>query len=766
MPEPIKNVTFNLNGKDIVVPPGTLVIEAARRLGTEVPSFCYYPGLSLQAACRMCLVEVEKAPKLQTACTLVATPGMIVRTDTEQVHAARKNMLEFLLTNHPLDCPVCDKGGECELQDMVFRYGADRSRFAEEKLHRPEEKWSELVYYDAPRCILCFRCVRVCDEGMDVKALGVGQRGVQSVIIPNREDELECEECGMCIDICPVGALTSGTYRYQTRPWEMTYVPTVCAHCSNGCKTTLSVRNHEILRANNRDLSGYNKEFLCVKGRFGFDFARHPQRLREPLVRRNGSLVPASWEDAIGEIAARLADVHKKHGPGGIGVIGSNRTTNEENYLLGRLARASLGTNNVDHHRTADYAGLVAEVAKTGKRDGASAFATMGDLESAGAFLVIGNDPTEENPLVAWQIRAAIRHFGSRLYILNSRAIKLERKAAQFVETEAGGEAAALRALATGKGNLSADAKAKLDTLRAALEKEADLVILFGAELTGAVIADLVAWGAARAGRTRYMALGDYANSRGAADMGLLPDRLPGYAHISDAAARAAFGKLWDATLPDARGLNAAQMTEAAFAGRLPALYVVGANPVETFGRSGAERPAGLELLVVHEMFLTETARLADVVLPAACLYEKDGTTTNTAGEVQLVRKASEAMGPRSDFDLLRLLSHQLARLGVGQAFPLRTPAAAFEEIRKHVPGYNVAWASLLGGAAELSAPVASPNGQPPAGLVFSSHDTLFTSGSLSRYLNKINALAETSPDGTPAAKPAASGLHQIEDRA
>jgi NADH-quinone oxidoreductase subunit G len=766
MPEPIKNVTFNLNGKDIVVPPGTLVIEAARRLGTEVPSFCYYPGLSLQAACRMCLVEVEKAPKLQTACTLVATPGMIVRTDTEQVHAARKNMLEFLLTNHPLDCPVCDKGGECELQDMVFRYGADRSRFAEEKLHRPEEKWSELVYYDAPRCILCFRCVRVCDEGMDVKALGVGQRGVQSVIIPNREDELECEECGMCIDICPVGALTSGTYRYQTRPWEMTYVPTVCAHCSNGCKTTLSVRNHEILRANNRDLSGYNKEFLCVKGRFGFDFARHPQRLREPLVRRNGSLVPASWEDAIGEIAARLADVHKKHGPGGIGVIGSNRTTNEENYLLGRLARASLGTNNVDHHRTADYAGLVAEVAKTGKRDGASAFATMGDLESAGAFLVIGNDPTEENPLVAWQIRAAIRHFGSRLYILNSRAIKLERKAAQFVETEAGGEAAALRALATGKGNLSADAKAKLDTLRAALEKEADLVILFGAELTGAVIADLVAWGAARAGRTRYMALGDYANSRGAADMGLLPDRLPGYAHISDAAARAAFGKLWDATLSDARGLNAAQMTEAAFAGRLPALYVVGANPVETFGRSGAERPAGLELLVVHEMFLTETARLADVVLPAACLYEKDGTTTNTAGEVQLVRKASEAMGPRSDFDLLRLLSHQLARLGVGQAFPLRTPAAAFEEIRKHVPGYNVAWASLLGGAAELSAPVASPNGQPPAGLVFSSHDTLFTSGSLSRYLNKINALAETSPDGTPAAKPAASGLHQIEDRA
>jgi NADH-quinone oxidoreductase subunit G len=746
MAEPTKDITFTLNGKEIVVPPGTLVIEAARRLGTEVPSFCYYPGLSLQAACRMCLVEVEKAPKLQTACTLVATPGMIVRTDTEQVHGARKQMLEFLLTNHPLDCPVCDKGGECELQDMVFRYGADRSRFAEEKLHRPEEKWSELVYYDAPRCILCFRCVRVCDEGMDVKALGVGQRGVQSVILPNREGGLDCEECGMCIDICPVGALTSGTYRYQTRPWEMTYVPTVCAHCSNGCKTTLSVRNHEILRANNRDLSGYNKEFLCVKGRFGFDFTRHPQRLREPLVRRNGALVPASWEDAIAEIAARLADVRKKHGPSGIGVIGSNRTTNEENYLVGRLARASLGSNNVDHHRTADYAGLVAEVGKAGKKDAAAKFATMGDLESAGAFLVIANDPTEENPLVGWQIRAAIRHFGSRLYILNSREIKLDRKATQFVATAAGEEAAAVRWLATGKGNVSGYGKSALDALRAALEKENDLVILFGAGIAGAAITDLVAWGAARAGRTRYMALGDYANSRGAADMGLLPDRLPGYAHVSDAAARSAFGKLWDATLPDAPGLNAAQMTDAALSGKLPALYVVGANPLETFGRAGDERPAALELLVVHELFMTETARMADVVLPAACLYEKDGTVTNTAGEVQLARKASEAMGPRSDFDLLRLLSHQLARLGMGQPFPLRTPTAAFEEIREHVPGYKVPWAALLGGGAELSAPMASANGQPPAGLVFSAHDTLFTSGSMSRYLNKINALSEAKP--------------------
>jgi len=281
-----KQITFTIDGQSVITSPGTLVIEAAKGQGIEVPSFCYYPGLSLQAACRMCLVEVEKMPKLQTACTLVATDGMVVKTTTDQVRKARKDMIEFLLSNHPLDCPVCDKGGECELQDMTFRYGLDKTRFVEEKLHYPEEKWSPLVYYDAPRCILCFRCVRVCDEGMDVKALGVGSRGVQSVILPNKPDELACEECGMCIDICPVGALTSGTYRYQTRPWEMTYVGNPCAHCSNGCKTTLSVRNNEILRANNRDHSGINGEFLCAKGRFGYDFTSNAERIRQPLVRR------------------------------------------------------------------------------------------------------------------------------------------------------------------------------------------------------------------------------------------------------------------------------------------------------------------------------------------------------------------------------------------------------------------------------------------------------------------------------------------------
>jgi len=734
-----KLVSLTIDGRPVQVPAGTLLIEVTRRMGIEVPSFCYYPGLSLQAACRMCLVEIEKAPKLQTACTVTAVDGMVVRTNTDDVRNTRKAMLEFLLTNHPLDCPVCDKGGECELQDMVFRYGADTSRFVEEKIHEPEEKWSELVYYDGPRCILCFRCVRVCDEGLDVKALGVGQRGAHSTIIPNRGDHLECEECGMCIDVCPVGALTSGTYRYKTRPWEMSYVGTICTHCSNGCKTTLSVRNNQILRANNRDLSGINQEFLCVKGRFGFDFTEHADRLKQPLLRRNGKLEPATWEAAVEEAVSRLAAARAKHGADAIGFIGSNRTTNEENYSLSRLARAGVGTNNVDHHRTADYASLARALGGEENRS-----LTMQALGTAPAILLIGNDTGTQNPLVDWRIREAVRHVGARVYVVDSGKIKLARRASLYAQIPEGAEPPAVAAL-TGKGAAPAGAAESLAAIKKAVEAESDVAILFGAGVTGQAVADLVAWGNKLPGKTRYMALGDYANSRGAADMGVLPDLLPGYSPVDDAASRERFGKLWGATLPATPGLSAKGMLDAAAAGKLKALYVVGANPFHTFG-VGA-RPPGLELLIVHELFLTETSREADIVFPAAAAYEKDGSVTNTAGEVQLLRKAADPPGVRSDFDLLRIVSHQFEKKGLGRALHLRNAEAAFEEIRANVPGYNLNVADLLTGGAALAAAAAPKNGHKPydvpAGAIRSANDGLFTSGTLGRFCSMVGSLAE-----------------------
>jgi len=625
---------------------------------------------------------------------------------------------------------------------MVFRYGADSSRFVEEKIHRPEEKWSELVYYDAPRCILCFRCVRVCDEGMDVKALGVGMRGANSVIIPNRGDHLECEECGMCIDICPVGALTSGTYRYKTRPWEMQYVPTVCTHCSNGCKTTLSVRNHEILRCNNRDLSGINKDFLCVKGRFGFDFTSHRERIRQPLVRRGDKLLPVSWEEAAQAAARRLKAACDAGGKDAIGFIGSNRTSNEENYLLQRLARATFGTNNIDHHRTADYTGLITAL---GDR-AADSLLTMDQLYQAKAVLLIGNDPTNQNPLVAWQIRTGIRHHGTKLFVINANDIKLKRKAKQFVKIAPDDEAVVLKWLANEETQLATGLVEQLVQLRASLEAESDVAIVFGAEVSGAAIATLVAFGSKLPGRSRYMALADFANSRGAADMGLLPDRLPGYAYVDEANARERFEQLWGGAISSKPGMTAPQMVDAAQAGSLKALYVVGANPLAHFGTLGYGR-GKLDLLIVQEMFLTETAKVADIVFPATSAYEKDGTVTNTSGEIQLLRKGAEVMGPRSDFDLLRILSHQLEKIGLGKAFHYKSPAAVFEEIRKAVPAYDVQIAGLLTGGAEPTRAQIARNGHAPydvpAGLIRSSKDNLFTSGTLGRYCSMMESLPE-----------------------
>ncbi|MGB0046455.1 MAG: NADH-quinone oxidoreductase subunit NuoG, partial [Terriglobales bacterium] len=645
------DVTLTVDGKKITAPAGSLLIEACKSAGIEVPSFCYYPGLSLQGACRMCVVKIEKMPKLQTACTTGVTEGMIVSTDSDEVRQARKAMVELLLGNHPLDCPVCDAGGECELQDMTFSYGAHESKFVEIKNHREEQQWSPVVYFDRPRCILCYRCVRVCGEGMDVWALGVQNRGVSSIIAPNQEDHLECEECGMCIDICPVGALTSGAYRYKTRPWEMNHVGTICTHCGDGCKTTLGVRRcdtgMEIVRGDNRDKSGINGDFLCVKGRYAFDFAHHAERLTQPLVRKNGKLTPATWEEAFELIGTGFREARDGvEGGGSIGVIGSNRTTNEENYLLSKFARVVLKTNNVDHHRTADFPALAAALhGKPGKT------AAMRDVLNAPAILLIGNDPTNQHPLLAWQIRTNVRLRRAKLYVVNSAPIKLRRQAAGFGLLPAGAEAKAVAFLGGDDSQLDSlvtdgTTRDAWIALRDKIRAEQNMVIAFGSELRGADVEKLVSFAATLTG-AKLICLGDYANSRGASEMGLCPDLLPGYEPVASVGR---FQKEWG-SLPAAQGLSLPEMFDAAKGGKLKALYVVGSNPV---GRLIVD-PFILAktFLVVQEMFLTETAAIADVVLPAANAYEKTGTYTNTCGDLQLVKKAGEVSDTKPDFEMI-----------------------------------------------------------------------------------------------------------------
>ena len=768
------DVTLTVDGKKLTVPAGTLLIEACKSKGIEVPSFCYYPNLSLQGACRMCLVEIEKMPKLQTACTTPVAEGMVVSTESDKIKQARKSMLELLLANHPLDCPVCDAGGECELQDMTFKYGAAESKFMDLKNHREEQQWSPVVYFDRPRCILCYRCIRACGEGMDVWALGIQNRGSGSIIAPNKEDHLECEECGMCIDICPVGALTSGAYRYKTRPWEMKHVGTVCTHCGDGCKTTLGVRRADtgmqIVRGDNRDKSGINGDFLCVKGRYAFDFAHNPQRLQQPLVKHDGKLVPATWEQAFELIAKKFQDVLTSDGPTAVGVIGSNHTSNEENYLLQKFARLVLGTNNIDHHRTADYPAFASALA--GKQN---TTASMRDVFNAPAILLIGNDPTNQHPLLAWQIRSNVRLHRAKLYVANSSAIKLHRQATAFAQIAAGSEGSFVQFLGGNdkaadtvvSPNLTRDALTKL---RDVVKAETGLVIVFGSELRGADVKALVGFGLAQG--AKFICLGDYANSRGAADMGLYPDMLPGYAPVSS---KTNFHEEWLDEIPATAGMNLLQMVDAAKNGKLKALYVVGSNPVARYNID----PFALSksFLVVQDMFLTETASIADVVLPVANAYEKGGTYTNTSGDVQMLKKAGEFTGVRNDFECIVRIA---ARLGydvrklvpfggggthadMGQTRGPQSgesdrhavwlasnnlepkmspydPTAMLDEIQRLVPGYDISRLNLLAGQDVHSqlVQITGATGTGDPALIMPANDSLFTSGTLGKYLRHV----------------------------
>jgi NADH-quinone oxidoreductase subunit G len=657
-------------------------------VGIEIPSFCYYDGLTLQAACRMCLVEVEKTPKLQVACTLPVAEGMVVHTGSPQVHEARKGMVEFLLTNHPLDCPVCDKGGECELQDMTFRYGMGESRFLEQKQHVDEQQWSPVVFYDKPRCILCYRCVRICDEGMGVKALGVVNRGAGSEIAPNHFDHLECDECGMCIDICPVGALTSGAYRYKTRPWEMKHVGTICTHCADGCKTTLGVRNNQIIRGNNRDQSGINGEFLCVKGRYGFDFVHSAERLQTPMVRKNGALEPVSWAEALSTVAAKFKQVQA--GGGKFAVIGSNHTTNEENFFLQGFARTILETNNIDHHRTGDVATLLD--ALSGKTE---ALASTTDLYERKAILAIASDLSQQHPFLSYQIRANYRHHGAHIYTLTAGAVREQNYAVRSIVTVPGREFA------------------DLESLRDQLKAEPELVILFGDSIKGESVRKLVAFGDSLGIPVRYVCLVDYSNSRGASDLGLAPDYGPGYQPV------------------DQPGLAYDQILAAE---DLDALWVVGANPLKNnaLASSGA-------FVVVNEMFLTETAQRADVVFPAASGYEKNGTATNVCGEVQRLKGGLQVMGTKPDLEIIGLVAKEM-----GVNIGIWTPDKVLEEIRTSVRGYNIPLPVIATGGAAQTTPV---NGRVPVSarpeLIQSARDTLFTSGSLGRYSKALNSVLE-----------------------
>jgi NADH-quinone oxidoreductase subunit G len=651
-------IKVTINSKEVQVPKGARLIEVCRDNGFDIPSFCYYSDLALQASCRMCLVRIDKMPKLQTSCTINCTDGMVVTTQSEEIQKAQRGMMEFLLANHPLDCPVCDRGGECELQEMAFDWGGLEERFTEAKNYQPERYLSPMVANDPQRCILCKRCTRVCDEWMGEDAIEAGGRGAHTVI-GTYGGWLDCSQCGNCIEVCPTGTLLDATYRHQARPWELAQTVSTCTYCSDGCQMSLGARGGELMRivARDRYVNGLNGEFLCIKGRFGHPFVNHEDRIRTPLIRykKGGRLIPATWDDAIRHVATRLDEIADQHGRNAIGVVGSPRLTNESLYVLRRFTTELIGTEN---YAVADAFNLKPFFDHLG-----APLATHKDIRYAGTILLLGGEPEELQPLTGKQIRQAVRNGGAKLIIANSVPIRLREQASQFIHIRPGSEEALMLALA-GEGDDSlALAKlgieaAELERLRTTLnETQGDLIIMFGGEFGPAaqsVLAQLP-HSLVNAGRRVLLhPLPLYNNSIGALDVGMSDGSLSVNEIVSQAGQA------------------------------IRALYVAGSLlPQNILGH--AESLNKLDFLVVQELFQNATTSFADVVLPAASFAEVDGTFTNNDGFVQRVR---QSIPPVHQAKADWIITDQLAReLGLEFGFGM-SASAVFAEIAAKVPAY------------------------------------------------------------------------------
>lgn len=741
------DVTITVDGVTIQVPAGTNVVDAARMANVAIPVFCYHPRMQPVGMCRMCLVQIgtprldpatrqplldaagkpviAMMPKLQTGCTTPVSEGMVINTVSEEVRFAQRGVLEFLLTSHPLDCPVCDKGGECPLQNLTMQWGPGNSRFDyNDKVHFEKPvPLGDLILLDRERCILCSRCVRFQDELADDPVLGFDHRGRNWMIISRSDPPFDSKFSGNTTDICPVGALTSSDFRFRARVWELNPTPAVCTLCPVGCNMSLDMRHEQLMRVMPRENAAVNDIWLCDKGRYGHRFIEHPERLTTPLVRRGADLVEAGWDEALSLVAERLAAIQSRHGGQALAGLAAPRLSNEDLYLFQKLFREQLESNNLDHG-----IGAPGEPAP----DELGALLAVGSgtnlmrLGAGTAVLVLGADPEEEAPLYVLRLRA-IRQRGGQLIVANLRPTKLERSATSALRYRAGGELALLHGLlhelerAEGAGRPSIKTSG-LDQLRRTLRgltsaqaaehagvssealaatartiREAEnLIIIYGAEARSAGPAVVEALGAllvlsGKAGRANsgLIALLPGGNSRGALDLGLRPDARPGYAPLARP------------------GLGARELWPAIQEGRVRALWLAGLDPAASLPTARTALAAA-EFVVVQDLFLTESARLADVVLPAASVAERDGTYTNAERRVQRSRQARSPLGQsRPDWQIVAGVAQALAELTISSgaapaAGARRSPAVASApmgwdylnvaevaaEIAERVPGY------------------------------------------------------------------------------
>lgn len=789
-------ITVTINGKEIKLEKPVTVLEAARSAGIKIPTLCWHEQLEKYGGCRLCLVEVEKIPRLQTACTLMVADGMIVRTETEQIADVRRGILEFLLINHPLDCPVCDKAGECELQDLVEKYGPAKGRYKEKKRKVPESLEDPIIVRSMERCIMCTRCVRMCEGVQGASAIDVIGRGGHSHIEPFSGGKYDCEYCGNCISVCPVGAIMSRLHRHSFRPWQMVNeTETICPYCGVGCTLIVQVRDDMIKRVVSRIGSAVNNGLLCSRGKFGYEFVGNKERLTSPLIKKNGVLEKATWEEAISLVAKKLSEIKEKYGNSAIAGIASPRCTNEDNYIFQKFMRVVLGTNNIDSTARTGFAGAQSFIENIFGQ-GATANIISG-LSNSDLVFVIGGDPTTVNPILGLQIRASSRKGASILTAGNIKGLRyfnpLMLRPGRHETVLLEGLVSALKdkkglsgsylKLETEIKNIDVsveDVEKMCGIERKVFMESVDILsnastpaIVMGKEMAqsnGGSYKLLLVSAINYLINGRIYLLSERANEQGLLDMGCVPDMLPGYRPVSYMEFRKRYESIWKSNLPEKQGLSIFEMIDAAKNGSLKAVYVMGENPVFNLPDSGNVESAfkNVGFVVVHDIFMTETARLADVVFPALGWAEKDGTFTNMERRIQRVRKAVNREG-MEDWKIIAEISKKM-----GMNFKYREAEDIFKEISKVSPLYrSLTYEDIERGSAVYpykGEPLRSEtgeiqvhrgNGIVPGKLYIRLERPLFHSGTLSR---RSPALMKISPEAAVRVNPDTAGALSLGD--
>ena len=666
------------------------VLDAARQAGIKIPTLCNHELLKPYGGCRLCVVEVERMPKLQNACSLLAADGMVVRTESDDIGDVRRGILEFLLINHPLDCAYCDKAGECELQDLVNKYGPSVGRFKEEKRTVPESHRDQILTRNMERCVVCTRCVRMCDDIQGASAIDMVGRGGRTRMEPFSAASFNCEYCGNCLTVCPVGAILSRLYIHSFRPWQVDKeVETVCSYCGVGCSLVVQIRDDSIKRVIPKIGLGLNNGLLCVRGRFGYGYIVDPDRLKTPLIRKNGKLQQASWSEAFSIIADRLGEIKKMNGGSAIAGIASPRCTNEDNYVFQKFMRLVCGSNNIDSISRAGYA-AAQKYFEDLLGQGITANIIDG-LKNSDVVFVLGGDPTAVNPILGLSIREAARR-GANVVILGS-AKGLERYSSLQIDPPVFREADLLQELLAGifknKGvrgeKLDVDRgirelaekysgqfdMAEMEELKKTLLESASTAIVFGMDLvqrTDGYRSMFAVAGLTYMLEARLYILSERINEQGVIDAGCVPDMLPGGRPIGIYDFKRKYEETWSGPLPDHDGATLFDIINGAREGTIKALYIMGENPVFNIpgGQSIREALKNLDFLVIQDIFLTESAEYADVVLPALGWTEKEGTVTNLERRIQLQKRAVNTSYGMEDWKIISEIS---AKMGVDMKY-------------------------------------------------------------------------------------------------